>query len=285
MAFRRMAYSFPVDPGLEPPVQVVGIGRDGAHEHHRRGRAGGPPRLSFEYVVRGRMTANIDSESYPLSAGDVIILPYDRPSMLDSLPGVPWFKAWITAQGNMLDALVSAYNLKYANHVAQCPVKHLYKRAFRISASADLDRHEKQKQLTVTFYELLVELAAVRARRRSSISEAVFRMKSYLDNRIEEKVSLDELSELTHLCKAHLIRTFKQEMGVSPYAYLLTQKLEHAKLLLSTSDLRVKEVARRVGFSNEYYFSNVFKARTGVAPSGYREKTIPDSRPPDARGT
>ena len=218
------------------------------------------------------MRARIESERYALGSGDVILLPRDRYSELDSVPGVPWLKVWITAQGSLLDALVSAYGLRHVAHVRRAPVKYLYKRAFAISASSELAERDKRKALVVVFHELLVELASECAHRRNPLSEDVLRMKGYLDNRVERMVGLAELGALTGLCKAHVIRKFKGELGVSPYAYLLGQKMEHAKLLLSTSGLRVKEVARRTGFSNEYYFSNVFKRKTGFSPTAYRAR-------------
>jgi AraC-like DNA-binding protein len=54
--------------------------------------------------------------------------------------------------------------------------------------------------------------------------------------------------------------------------YILTVRLKKAKFLLSSGDLTISEVASKVGFSSQGYFSTVFKSKFGVTPSEFKEK-------------
>ena len=65
----------------------------------------------------------------------------------------------------------------------------------------------------------------------------------------------------------------KKEMKITPYEYHLKNKIDRAMLLLETSDLSIKEIAFSLGFSDEHYFSDIFKRKTGIKPTHYRKST------------
>jgi AraC-like DNA-binding protein len=141
-----------------------------------------------------------------------------------------------------------------------------------LASPSDIDKDIVQDRLVAVFYEALLQISAVVTKRGIAISEDVLRVKNYLDNRITSQVSLLELGEMVKKSKAHVIRTFKKAIGVTPYAYFLDRKIAHAKILLAHSNTKVKDVAENLGFSDEYYFSNVFKQKTGLSPSAYRRE-------------
>ncbi len=67
-------------------------------------------------------------------------------------------------------------------------------------------------------------------------------------------------------------RLFKQAMGVSPYQYVMQQRIERAKYLLRTTSLSVAEIAPQVGFSTQNQLTIQFRKFTGTTPSGYRKQ-------------
>ncbi|UUZ96899.1 AraC family transcriptional regulator [Paenibacillus sp. P25] len=82
-----------------------------------------------------------------------------------------------------------------------------------------------------------------------------------------------DISELAHrfsLTTDHFIRIFKQERGVTPYAYLQRCRLETAKTLLRMSTLSITDIASMCGFSDIYNFSRFFQSKTGVSPRKFR---------------
>ena len=72
-----------------------------------------------------------------------------------------------------------------------------------------------------------------------------------------------------HLSVGRFAHLFKESTGVSPYDYLLRIRIDEAKGLLLRSDLSVAEVAERVGFSDQSYFSKAFRKAVGVSPVAY----------------
>ncbi len=66
---------------------------------------------------------------------------------------------------------------------------------------------------------------------------------------------------------SHLNAVFKSYTAMTPYQYFISIKIRKAKELLESGALPIKEVAFRLGFDDPYYFSRLFRKKTGVAPS------------------
>ena len=105
-------------------------------------------------------------------------------------------------------------------------------------------------------------------KKASEESEAI---KRYIDENFTKKITLEELSELVFLSKSQVIRIFRQDIGKTPYEYILDLKLERSKMLLKNTRLMVKEIAFSLGFSDEHYFSYLFKEKMGKTPTSYRK--------------
>ncbi len=80
---------------------------------------------------------------------------------------------------------------------------------------------------------------------------------------------LDDLAGRLEVSKAHLIRTFSRQTGISPARYIVRVRVEYAKLLLLDEDASITYVAEASGFANANYFAKVFRRETGMSPSEY----------------
>lgn len=94
--------------------------------------------------------------------------------------------------------------------------------------------------------------------------------------KIAENPSLDwnfdkEAAKLT-ISKVHYCRLFQQEIGITPWRYVLECRMRYASILLLTTQLRIKEIAFQCGFAGEFHFSREFKKITGLSPREYRLK-------------
>jgi AraC family transcriptional regulator of arabinose operon len=76
---------------------------------------------------------------------------------------------------------------------------------------------------------------------------------------IHSSLDLASLAAQAQLSKYHFSRKFKQLTGHSPIQHFLHLKIQHACLLLDTSDNSIKQIAGEVGYSDAYYFSRLFK--------------------------
>ena len=98
------------------------------------------------------------------------------------------------------------------------------------------------------------------------------KMKEYLRANAISKFKIKQLCEYISLSESQTIRIFKETYGITPYAYFLNHKIHLAKGMLINTSLSVKQIAYSLNFTDEYYFSNVFKQKTGMAPAKYRNQ-------------
>ncbi|WP_125588927.1 bifunctional transcriptional activator/DNA repair enzyme AdaA [Companilactobacillus jidongensis] len=98
----------------------------------------------------------------------------------------------------------------------------------------------------------------------------VSEIKTYLDNNYQRKLDLTTISEECHGSPFNLQRTFKNESGLTPRQYLTEIRLNKSKNLLQTTDLSIKSIALRVGFSSDTYFITVFKRHFMQTPDSFR---------------
>ena len=96
--------------------------------------------------------------------------------------------------------------------------------------------------------------------------------KELLDSAVYDSITVEEVARRLFVSKMLLSSEFRRVYGLSPYSYLLSQKISKAKLFLHNSDMTVKEISEKLGFSDEHYFSNLFKRKVGCPPSDYRRR-------------
>jgi len=96
----------------------------------------------------------------------------------------------------------------------------------------------------------------------------------YIQTKLAYPIRLDELAGMANLNSAYFSYLFGQLMGMSPIQYVNRRKIEHAQVLLLTTDQPLKEIARCVGIEDEFYFSRLFKKITGLAPALYRRQAF-----------
>ncbi|MFC7110915.1 helix-turn-helix transcriptional regulator [Nonomuraea rubra] len=98
------------------------------------------------------------------------------------------------------------------------------------------------------------------------------RVRDRIDREYARPLDVEALARGVHLSAGHLSREFRRAYGESPYAYLMTRRIERAMALLRRADLTVTEVCFAVGCSSLGTFSTRFTELVGVPPTVYRRE-------------
>jgi AraC-like DNA-binding protein len=98
------------------------------------------------------------------------------------------------------------------------------------------------------------------------------RVRDRIDREYAQPLDVEALARGVHMSAGHLSRQFRLAYGESPYAYLMTRRIERAMALLRRGDLNVTEVCFEVGCSSLGTFSSRFTELVGVPPSVYRQQ-------------
>lgn len=92
----------------------------------------------------------------------------------------------------------------------------------------------------------------------------------FIEENYDQDIDVEDVSHSVHLSYSHLSRLFKKYTGKTITWQLNNIRLSKAQRLLLCSDKRISQVAREVGFNNEYYFCSLFKKYYGVSPGTFR---------------
>lgn len=101
----------------------------------------------------------------------------------------------------------------------------------------------------------------------------------YIEDRLEQRIGVNELATQIHMSPFHFARRFKQAVGQPPHAYITHVRLERAKNLLASTDLPLAMVATRVGYRTQAHFTGVFRKHTGTTPRVFRNTTVTAAQP------
>lgn len=131
------------------------------------------------------------------------------------------------------------------------------------------DTYGRLEQELQELLDSLFEREGEKAGDRGKLAEE---MTKYLELNYASKITAAELSRRFGLVPSYLSMVFRQARGVSPFEYLTQYRIRRAEeYLAGRKELTVREIAERTGFSDQLYFSKVFKKQTGRTPSAWRK--------------
>jgi transcriptional regulator GlxA family with amidase domain len=90
-----------------------------------------------------------------------------------------------------------------------------------------------------------------------------------MEENADQPMTVETIGEKLGVGLERFYEAFKAYTGMTPYQYFIQLKINKAKDLLDREEASVKEVAFALGFEDPYYFSRLFKKKTGVAPSDW----------------
>ncbi|MDD3113420.1 MAG: AraC family transcriptional regulator [Candidatus Izemoplasmatales bacterium] len=94
---------------------------------------------------------------------------------------------------------------------------------------------------------------------------------AYIDNHITEQISVADMAKIANLNETYFTHAFNKIIGITPIQYVINKKINYAMTLLNSGGHLVRDVAYQLGFKDEFYFSRLFKKKTGISPSKFMQ--------------
>lgn len=143
---------------------------------------------------------------------------------------------------------------------------------YRVEKLANLQQHGDYEEAFQFLYRIAEALLHVMEFEQKERTNAVVAsIQRYINEHIEDDLSLTTLAGVVYLNANYLSRLYKQMTGISLSDSIIQFRMSRAKQLLQESFLRIHEIAKAVGFDNSAYFARVFRKHTGLTPQEYRE--------------
>ncbi|MCX7024804.1 MAG: AraC family transcriptional regulator [Spirochaetes bacterium] len=224
------------------------------------------------YVTKGRGIFQTGGLQHVVLPGSIIVLfpgvsHFYKPDL-----DVGWSEYWVGFKGSHADTLCREGFLSPARPFFEVGLQNgilsLYTQIF------DLVRNQEplyQLKAGALILGLAAEiLACERSSAQATHSEKlVAKAKFLMEENVDGEINLNGIGDALGASTSHLNEVFKSYTSMTPYQYFISIKIGRAKELLER-DLPVKEVAFSLGFSDEYYFSRLFKSKTGISPSHWK---------------
>lgn len=228
---------------------------------------------SLEYLIGGKGEIQIDGKSYFPEQGDVYLLPQHHDHTYWSSKERPMHKIWLNVSGSLCEQLFKTYHVLNQPVFQKVNMENQFMELLTVCKQLNLTDVERTERTTLLFHKLVLTLYEQSTRQlMSPIPEPVRQAKAFFENHLTSKVSMSDVARSVNLSSSQLTRQFKGVVGQTPYDYFLSKKLEMAQLLLVETRLSIQEISDRLAFSDEHYFSNLFKQKLGLSPSNWRKK-------------
>lgn len=119
-------------------------------------------------------------------------------------------------------------------------------------------------------YELIAHIAKKQSAFPNDKYSSIRKGIKMLEGSVYGNDSVEDIARECNVSSTHFRRLFKEYAGKSPVQYRTELKINYAKRMLCESDMSVSEISEALGFESDSYFCRVFKNRTGITPSEYR---------------
>lgn len=275
MVIQEMIEEDPVISSL----YVTDIGYYPKAKYHYRERNESIDQYVLIYCTDGAGWYKFDGRKYEVEADQYFILPPGKPHIYAASSSRPWTIYWIHFKGNM----ASAYAPDSFDPQDIKPGKNSRMRE-RIDIFEDLyytlDNGyslDNLRYATSLLHYFLASLKYLQQFRRaqdetsaddSTVQTAIHLMKE----RLEQKLSLSDIAESVGYSPTHFSLIFKNRTGHSPLAYYNLLKIQTACRLLDETDMRINQIALKLGIEDNYYFSRLFSKTMGMSPKEYRNR-------------
>ena len=233
---------------------------------------------TFVYITAGRGTFDSEaSGAVSVEAGSVFLVFPNVWHRYRPDPLTGWDEYWVECEGELLASAVQRCGMNPATPVMRVGHDDALLRCFL--NIADTIREEAPGFEPIIAMRSLEIVARIRSLMKVSNADGVTSLEKIVKQAqlkmresLTSNIDFHQLSNHLGMSYSTFRRIFKKETGLPPGGYFIEMKMNRAKQLL-LADKTIQEVADALGFESVYYFSRLFKSRTGTSPSAFR----PDS--------
>jgi AraC-like DNA-binding protein len=269
-----LAHHFDTHP-IVKQLYVTDIGYYPNALYHYRKRIHGVNQYILIYCVKGNGWAKIADKKYTLSAGDFVLLPANTPHEYGADEQTPWTIYWMHFKGTNSSDFADMMLKRMGDHLASISFQEKRLELFE-EIYTSLERGYSIDNICYASVCLQHFLASCcfdnnylsTHEKKDSISLCV----NYLQKHIDKPLSLNDIASAVNLSVSHFASIFKKNTGFSIIEYFNHLKTQKACQYLQFTDLRINEIADRLGIEDPYYFSRMFTKIVGTSPNKYRSR-------------
>lgn len=258
---------------------ITDIGYYPKARFHYRKRPIGSEQNILIYCVEGIGKVTIRSNSFTIEPGEYFIIPSHIPHRYKSDEKSPWTIYWCHFKGEQADAIVQALIAKASSFKSKVEFVEERINLFN-NLYLNLEKGYSQENLIYVNILFLQYLSTFLFSERSSaslkdnIDDFLEKSISFMQENIDQNFTLSDFAAHMNYSASHFSYRFRNKTGFSPIEYFNQLKIQKASQYLQFTDLRINEIACKVGINDAYYFARLFRKTMGFSPKGYRQSLM-----------
>ena len=247
------------------PVKYIIAGITNQFSNYKNKRPATRKHFLFEYIYSGKGHIFIQNKWHELKKGDMFFLgKYDDRNFYADYND-PMKKIYVSFASEYIDSMILHYSLKTG--IYKIDVKKCFEDIYNAVSSDLIPQKEKIFTVTENIHKIIMLAAVSKEQVENSLADKI---ENELLDSVYTKVNLDTIAAKFFTTKTNLIRVFRLSKGITPYRFLLNERIKIAKALFSTTNLSVKAVSEKLCFADEHYFSHLFKEKVGMSALEYK---------------
>lgn len=224
-------------------------------------------------ILSGKGIYRVNNQEYQLKAGDGFLIYPDELIYYEADQDEPWEYIWVGFTGTKVNDYLRHSTLTKENPTFTLQKNsQLYPAIHDIIEATKLNSNKNLKIISTLYqflYVLLEEFPRqvdeIKITPKMYVEEAL----AYIQSHYQEDLSVQKIAEHLAIDRSYLHRMFKKYTKLSPQEYILNFKIEKAAVLLTTTDLKIGDISRSVGYPNTLLFSKTFKKIKKETPTNY----------------
>ncbi|MFC4305065.1 AraC family transcriptional regulator [Cohnella boryungensis] len=229
------------------------------------------------YIRDGEGWIRIGGKEYYPKPGQLVFMPANVEQSYSVVNDNTYRKYWchFTASIGELD-LFQWFDVPHCVDIRnESRMLSLFEELASLHANEALLSRIREKAVLLEIIALFLEEAGTGTRvlpGRAGDMQRLDRIERFIEARLAEPVTLEQLARHVHLHPNYLVRYFNKHFAVSPLKYLNRKRMQKARELLRSTSLTVKEVADRVGYPDTNHFAKAFRRESSCSPTEYRRQ-------------
>ncbi|MDR2048326.1 MAG: AraC family transcriptional regulator [Treponema sp.] len=232
------------------------------------------PEFQILYISRGEGIFVTNQKTFRVKPGSMLLVLPGQKHHYKPLHEIGWVEYWAGFNGMFFNNLVREKILTQDHSYLELGLHdHIINAFEEIFSEVHTQRPLYQIKACSCILKLIAEVLVYERRKdQPNYYQSIVEKAKYLMGaNIYSEINLSGISKQLGLSLSRFNVIFKTYTSMTPYQYFIHIKINRAKNLLENENLSVKEVAYRVGFEDQYYFSRLFRSKTGVAPSAWKK--------------
>lgn len=232
--------------------------------------------FQLNYITEGSGVLETDTGRYQIKPGTLMIIRPGARHRYKPKRKSGWVENYIGFDGELAHSFLSKSVFTQNQFVIQCGIREeILDTYYKIFDLVQQENPGFQQIASGLILKMLGYIVAIDKQRNFSgthIEKVIQEVRFHMRKNIDQKVDLKELAAEHHIGYAYLRKMFKKYTGISPHQYHLDMKMMGARELILTTEKSIKEISFDLGFESIYYFSRLFKKKTGLNPSELRKE-------------